>query len=109
IIETSGSAFPAPIAWQLQEMEPTFKLDAIFTVIDCVNFKGYEDTSYTAKLQAQYTDLLLLNKHELVTERELDLLIDHINELNTDTPKLLVYKDEGLDPSVVFGLEPSKI
>jgi G3E family GTPase len=30
-----------------------FKLDAILTVVDCVNFKGYEDTSYTAKLQAQ--------------------------------------------------------
>jgi G3E family GTPase len=99
----------APIAWQLRELEPTFRLDAIFTVIDCVNFRGYEDTSYTAKLQAQYTDLLLLNKHELVSERELDLLMDHINELNTDTPKLLMHKDEGLEPSVVFGLEPSRM
>lgn len=43
-----------------------FVLDSIATVVDCVNFTGYEDTSYTAKMQAQYTDVILLNKHELV-------------------------------------------
>lgn len=66
LIETSGSAFPAPIAWQIRELGPPFVLDSIVTVIDCVNFKGYEDTSYTAKLQAKYTDLILMNKVELV-------------------------------------------
>lgn len=43
-----------------------FTLDSIITVVDCINFRGYEDTSYTAKMQAQYTDIILLNKHELV-------------------------------------------
>ena len=43
-----------------------FILDSIITVVDCVNFRGYEDTSYTARMQAQYTDVILLNKHELV-------------------------------------------
>lgn len=62
----------APIAWQIREMEPEgFALDSIVTVIDCVNFTGYEDTSYTAKLQAQYTDVILLNKHELVSSDDL--------------------------------------
>ncbi len=41
-------------------------LDAMVCVVDCVNFAGYEDTSYTAKLQARYTDLVLLNKWEHV-------------------------------------------
>jgi G3E family GTPase len=31
IIETSGSAFPAPIAWQIRQLAD-FKLDAIITV-----------------------------------------------------------------------------
>jgi G3E family GTPase len=44
------------------------KLDAILTVVDCINFTGYEDTSYTAKMQAQYTDLILLNKWEQVSD-----------------------------------------
>ncbi|KAJ1806474.1 hypothetical protein LPJ56_005125 [Coemansia sp. RSA 2599] len=89
-------------------MEPLgFHLDAILTVIDCINFCGYEDTSYTARMQAQYTDLILLNKWESVTERQLDLVIDHVNELNTDTPKLKADRDAGVDPSVVFGIDTS--
>ncbi|KAI7829158.1 CobW/HypB/UreG, nucleotide-binding domain-containing protein [Kickxella alabastrina] len=106
IIETSGSAFPAPIAWQIREMEPSgFHLDSILTVIDCVNFCGYEDTSYTARMQAQYTDLIILNKWEQVSERQLDIVIDHVNDLNTDTPKIKAHKDVGIDPAVVFGLD----
>ncbi|KAJ2788733.1 hypothetical protein H4R20_007315, partial [Coemansia guatemalensis] len=106
IIETSGSAFPAPIAWQIREMEHLgFHLDAILTVIDCINFCGYQDTSYTARLQAQYTDLILLNKWEHVTERQLDIVVDHVNELNTDTPRLKAIAGYGVDPEVVFGLD----
>lgn len=44
----------APIAWQIRELEPEgFTLDAIITVVDSINFRGYEDTSYTAKMQAK--------------------------------------------------------
>lgn len=32
-------------------------LDAVLTVVDCINFSGYEDTSPTAKMQAKYTDM----------------------------------------------------
>ncbi|CAB4377203.1 unnamed protein product [Rhizophagus irregularis] len=104
IIETSGSAFPAPIAWQIREMKNEgFTLDSIITVVDCINFRGYEDTSYTAKMQAQYTDIILLNKHELVSEHELDIVIDHINDLNTDTPKIkceAAKSSELIDPRI---------
>ncbi|KAJ1672631.1 hypothetical protein EV182_006805 [Spiromyces aspiralis] len=82
-----------------------FVLDAILTVIDCVNFRGYEDTSYTTKMQAKYTDLILLNKWELVSERDLDTVIDHVNELNADTPHVKVSKGEGVAPDLVFGID----
>jgi G3E family GTPase len=64
IIESSGSAFPATLAFQIRELERetggAFKLDAIVTVIDAENFTGYEDTSITARMQAAYTDMLLV-------------------------------------------------
>lgn len=59
-----GSAFPATLAFQIRELEREtdggLKLDAIVTVIDAENFVGYEDTSTTAKMQAQYSDILLI-------------------------------------------------
>jgi hypothetical protein len=60
----SGSAFPATLAFQIRELERetsrALTLDAIVTVIDAENFSGYEDTSVTARMQAQYTDVLLI-------------------------------------------------
>jgi len=109
IIECSGSAFPATIAWQIRQLEKEteggFKLDAIVTVIDAENFTGYEDTSPTAKMQATYTDILLINKYESVSERNLDIVIDHLNTLNDMTPKIKCAKGEGVEPSLIFNLD----
>jgi G3E family GTPase len=60
----SGSAFPATLAFQIRELEKQtegdLKLDAIVTVIDAENFVGYEDQSPTARMQASYTDIILI-------------------------------------------------
>ncbi|KAJ9127117.1 hypothetical protein QFC24_001352 [Naganishia onofrii] len=102
----SGSAFPATLAIQIRQLaDEGFTLDSVVTVIDCVNFTGYEDSSPTAKIQAKYTDCLLLNKHDLVTERQLDTVLDHLYELNDETPMIRVSKEHPLDPSLVFGLD----
>ncbi|KAI0730083.1 CobW/HypB/UreG, nucleotide-binding domain-containing protein [Fomitopsis betulina] len=109
IIECSGSAFPATLAFQLRELERETEgdlhLDSIVTVIDAENFTGYEDTSPTAKMQASYTDVILINKWEHISERALDILIDHLNTLNDLTPKIRCEGRAGVDPSLIFGLD----
>ncbi|KAL7421424.1 hypothetical protein Q5752_004310 [Cryptotrichosporon argae] len=106
IIESSGSAFPATLALQIRQLEPEgFRLDGVVTVIDCVNFRGYEDSSPSAKLQAKYTDLHLLSKHELVDERALDLVLDRLHDLTDDVPHVLVSRDRPVAPALVFGLD----
>ena len=102
LIETSGSAYPAPIAWEIEKMKDKLRLDGIITVIDAKNFEGYKDISYTAKLQAQYTSLILINKHESLTEQELDKVLDDVYELNPQTPKIKT--DKGfIDADLIFG------
>ena len=104
IIETSGSAYPAPIALEIRTMQDLLRLDSIITVIDALNFQGYEDKSYTAKIQTKFTDLILINKHELVTNRQLEDVLDDVYELNLDTPK--VKTDKGVvSPDLVFGID----
>jgi len=109
IIECSGSAFPATLAFQIRELERQtegdLKLDAIVTVVDAENFAGYEDTSPTAKMQASYTDMILINKWEHVSERALDLVLDHLHTLNDLTPKMKCQGRNGIHPDVIFGLE----
>lgn len=57
------------------------------------------------QIQAKYTDALLLNKHELVSERDLDTVLDHLYELNDETPVIKVGKDQPLTPDLIFGLD----
>lgn len=103
IIETSGSAAPAPIVWEVRK-HPRLAVDGVINVIDAENFPGYKDKSYTAKLQAKYTDLILINKHESVTESDLDRVLDDVYEINPETPK--VKTDRGtVDKDLVFGLD----
>jgi len=103
IIETSGSAYPGPIAWEIRKID-RLRLDGLITVIDAINFEGYKDKSYTAKLQTKDTDLILINKHEKVDERTLDTVLDDVYELNPQTPK--VRTDRGtIDPDLIFGLD----
>lgn len=109
VIETSGSAFPATLAMEVNRLAHDtgkYVLDGVMSVIDVENWKGYEDTSYTAKMQAKYTDLIVLNKWELVTERRLEDVEDAILALEVDPPTPRTKSDKGwVDKDIIFGLD----
>lgn len=114
IIETSGSAFPATLAMEVNRLarestDPAtgtgaYVLDGVVSVIDVENWEGYEDTSYTAKLQAKYTDLIVFNKWEAVSERRFDDVLDRVGDLEVETP--WVKSDKGkVDKDVLLGID----
>ncbi|KAF2435260.1 CobW domain-containing protein [Tothia fuscella] len=109
MIETSGSAFPATLAMEINRITKEtshYNLDGVISVIDVENWKGYEDTSMTAKMQAKYTDLLVLNKWENVDERALDVVIDRIGDLELDVPTPRQKSNKGwVDKDVLLGLD----
>ncbi|KAI0471142.1 CobW/HypB/UreG, nucleotide-binding domain-containing protein [Xylariaceae sp. FL0804] len=108
VVETSGSAFPATLALEVnraaRDTAGRFALDGVVSVVDVENWRGYEDTSYTARLQARYTDLVVLNKWELCDERRLDDVRDRLGDLEVDVAT--VKSDRGRVPvDVVFGID----
>lgn len=107
IIETSGSAFPATLAMEVNRLgreTGCFSLDGVVVVIDVENWKGYEDTSYTAKMQARYTDLIVFNKWEHVDERRYEDCLDRVGDLELQIAN--VKSDHGrVDMSLLLGLD----
>lgn len=108
VIETSGSAFPATLAMEVnrlaREEGRAFVLDGVISVIDVENWEGYEDTSYTAKLQAKYTDLIVFNKWEGVPEARFDVCLDRVGDLEIETP--WVKSERGrVDKDVLLGID----
>lgn len=109
VVETSGSAFPATLAMEINRLSREtgkYVLDGVMSCIDVENWKGYEDTSYTAKLQARYTDLIVLNKWELVSERRLEDVEDAILDLEVEPQIPRTKSSKGwVDKDIVFGLD----
>ncbi|TQS34788.1 hypothetical protein Golomagni_04816 [Golovinomyces magnicellulatus] len=100
VIETSGSAFPATLAMEINRVARETKV----TVIDVENWKGYEDTSFTAQLQARYTDLVVFNKWEDVDERRWDECLDRLGDMEVEIP--WVKSQRGfVDMDIIFGLD----
>ncbi|KAI0407354.1 CobW/HypB/UreG, nucleotide-binding domain-containing protein [Xylaria palmicola] len=108
VVETSGSAFPATLAIEVnriaRENPGHYVLDGVVGVIDVENWAGYEDTSFTARLQARYTDLIIYNKWEACDERRFDEVRDRVGDLEVDVA--WVKSDRGRVPvDVIFGID----
>ena len=142
-IETSGSLAPLNLILHLRRIEGV-RVDCIVTVVDCESFplttslnngpSGNTGPSLnnggnnfgTVKAQTQITDLVLLNKHRLVSERRVDLVVDGVRDLlldssfaisnsnsrrgvnhisgGEDVPLIRVDRDgEGLDVDLILG------
>lgn len=109
VVETSGSAFPATLALEVNRLARStggkFALDGVVSVIDVENWAGYEDTSYTAKLQARYTDLIVFNKWEACDERRFDVCLDRLGDLHTDDVAWVKSHKGWVDAGLVFGVD----
>lgn len=107
VVETSGSAFPATLAMEVNRLAREtgrYVLDGVVSVIDVENWAGYEDTSYTARIQARYTDLIVFNKWEGAGERRFDEVLDRVGDLEVDTA--WVKSDRGrVGMDVIFGID----
>ncbi|CAK4014944.1 Hypothetical predicted protein [Lecanosticta acicola] len=107
IIETSGSAEPLKLVLEINRLAKEtarYELDGIVSVIDAENWGGYANTSFTAKLQAKQTDLIVINKWEGLGEREFDIFLDRLGDLDVDTPQ--TKSDQGwISKELLFGFD----
>lgn len=107
VVETSGSAFPATLAMEVNRIARKtgdYVLDGVVSVIDVENWKGYEDTSVTARLQAKYTDLIVFNKWESCDDRRFDECLDRVGDLEIDTAWVKSRKG-WVSRDIVFGID----
>jgi len=107
LIETAGTADPASMALSVSN-HPRLQRDGVITIIDVVNFDGYEDLSHISKRQAELTDLIVFNKVELVDLARKQAVVGYVRELNETAP--IVEAPGGvLNPQVAFGLSSGEL
>jgi G3E family GTPase len=90
VIETTGVADPLPIVLQFlgTDLRDLTRLDAILTVVDAETFTPDQYHSEAAKSQLLYSDIILLNKIDLVSTAHVNSLEAYIYSIK-DYAKIL--------------------
>ncbi len=90
IVETTGLADPLPVAMTFAagDLREKVRLDSIITVIDGENFDFEINNTSVAYSQILYGDILLLNKSDLVNEKQLKNIEEFVNKIKKE-PRIL--------------------
>ncbi len=78
LVETSGAAVPFPVVISLQALGCT--VEGVLCVVDCANFERYKEDS-TAKYQIGGSNILVLNKIDLVDSPKLEEIKREVMEI----------------------------
>jgi len=86
IVETSGLAEPFAVAhtFLVPELEESFRLDAVVTVVDSANIEPCLRSNATPAEQIRCADLLVMNKLDLVTPDDVDRIRALLAKINGD-------------------------
>jgi G3E family GTPase len=106
VIETTGLADPAPVAQTLlfdERIRSQFLLHAIVTVVDSKHIVLNLDNSKEAQEQITFADLILLNKMDLVTPEELDVVEQKVRIWN-QSAKIIRTKNSEMDVAMLIDI-----
>lgn len=86
LVETTGMADPGPVAQTFfvdDDLRDLFSLDGIVTLVDAKHVHLHIEDSSECKEQIAFADVLILNKTDLVTARELEQLERRVTSMNS--------------------------
>ncbi|MFM7436104.1 MAG: CobW family GTP-binding protein [Vulcanococcus sp.] len=86
VVETTGLADPLPVAMTFlgSDLRDQTRLDSIITLVDAENFSDEILEGEVARAQVVYSDILLLNKCDLVSEQRLADVEGQLRAIKTD-------------------------
>jgi G3E family GTPase len=107
IVETTGLAEPEALVFNIQEALPQCRLDGVVSVIDADMLIRFPELGHTTRLQIEGTDILLLNKIDLIERKQIEPVEAKLHEIN---PIAAIVRTERcrIDPELLFGIGREK-
>ncbi|MGV8085441.1 MAG: CobW family GTP-binding protein [Candidatus Bilamarchaeum sp.] len=104
VVETTGVAEPASLAYDVVENIESVKLDAIITVVDLDSMLRFPNLGHTGREQIELADMIILNKTDLIGQDDIEKIEENIKNIN-NRAHLIRAKNCEIDLNVVFGLD----
>ncbi|MBI4018312.1 MAG: GTP-binding protein [Candidatus Aenigmarchaeota archaeon] len=89
VVETTGVAEPDALAFDIEDNIPVVRLDSIITVVDCDSIIRYPNIGHTGVAQIEMADILILNKRDLVTDEQYEVVQEICRNHN---PKAMIFR-----------------
>ena len=107
VVETTGVVDPESLIYGVLENMSFLRLDSVVCIVDCDALAKYPEIGITSRKQIEMGDILLLNKTDLVTEKQLKETETKVNNINNNA---LVYKTIkcNIPAALLFGLFAEK-
>ncbi len=108
LLETSGLSDPLPVAASILNNGPdnAVRLDGIVTLVDAMNFDDNLEHAEVAFSQLVNTDLILINKIDLVEEHIPELIQQGIKKINRSA-RMLACVNGNVDPCLLLDVRLS--
>lgn len=103
LIETTGIAEPDAIIINLENIEGV-KLDTLVTVVDAESLIKFPVLTGTGRIQVEIADVILLNKIDLVSEKEKERCKDILRKIN-EKAEIFECIRCNIDLNLIFGIE----
>ncbi|KAF3887858.1 MULTISPECIES: CobW family GTP-binding protein [Nostocales] len=108
IVETTGVAEPDALVFDIQESLPKVRLDGVVTVIDADSLVKYPSVGHTTRIQIEAADIILLNKIDLISEKELEVVEDKLHSINEIASILRSHRGK-VDLDLLFGIGRERV
>ena len=103
LLETTGLAEPDALVFDIQANLPRVRLDGVISVVDADGLLRFPSIGHTGRVQIEAADLILLNKIDLVGDKDLNLLEEKLRAINKHAPIVRAIRC-GVDVALLFGL-----
>lgn len=102
VVETTGVAEPDAVIFDVEDNLQGIRLDSVVVVADADLMVRFPDLGYVTTTQFEAADLLLLNKVDLVSPCQLDVVEAQLRRVNSDASVVRTLRC-ALDTGLVFG------
>lgn len=103
VVETTGVAEPDALALDIQSMD-MLRLDAVVCIVDAEAMLKYPNIGHTTQKQIEIADLILMNKIDLVDNKDRPAIEKKIKSINKAAEIMPVVNCK-IEPYFILGLE----